>query len=233
MALKLSWVFLLALLFSSQLLAVRAQDDEAAIADDEDDYADAEETAERAFLIVRKYIKEELAIQGENVTVFVEIYNAGTSVAKSVKLADSPLPDNAKLAEGKLSATYDEISVGDTASNTYVLEAVKGEAPLYLGGATVTYEAEENVKQVGKSGEVGVYVMTPMQQIRRNALIAGRYVSLGMAQTPGDWLNLVLGVLFIGGLFFVNWLIKTVSTSQKDRKRAKALQELEKEAKME
>jgi hypothetical protein len=42
---------------------------------EDDDYADAE----RAHLIVRKWFKEEQAVQGRNITVHLEVYNAGNA----------------------------------------------------------------------------------------------------------------------------------------------------------
>jgi hypothetical protein len=59
-------------LLSVLLLAasVRTED-----APEEDDYAGDSE--ERAHLIARKHIKEEVAVQGRNLTIFVDVYNAG------------------------------------------------------------------------------------------------------------------------------------------------------------
>lgn len=42
-------------------------------AEDDEDYQDAD----RAHLIVRKYFKDELGVQGRNLTVHLEIFNAG------------------------------------------------------------------------------------------------------------------------------------------------------------
>lgn len=64
--------FGLALLLASALLInpiVRAEDEGV----DDDEYAD---TA-RAMLIVRKFTKEDIVVQGKNVTVEVDIFNSG------------------------------------------------------------------------------------------------------------------------------------------------------------
>lgn len=42
---------------------------------EDDDYAEAD----RAHLIVRKWFKEEQAVQGRNLTVYIELYNAGNA----------------------------------------------------------------------------------------------------------------------------------------------------------
>lgn len=43
-------------------------------AEDDEDYADAE----RAFLIVRKHVKDTVGVQGRNFTVYMDVYNAGS-----------------------------------------------------------------------------------------------------------------------------------------------------------
>jgi hypothetical protein len=57
----------------------------------------------------------------------------------------------------------------------------------------------------------------------------GRYATLGMVQTPGQWRNLaiVFFVAFValGG----NSAINSIKQTRSDRSRARALQELEKE----
>jgi hypothetical protein len=76
-AIMRSWkaVLLFGLVLSAGLVrAAEEAAEPAEDAEDEQDYADEE----RAFLIVRKYIKEELAVQGRNLTVYIEAYNAGT-----------------------------------------------------------------------------------------------------------------------------------------------------------
>jgi hypothetical protein len=71
---KLAWVlFFSVMLLSSQI--VRSEDEDA---DDADDDADEYEDVTRALLILRKSLKEEVAVQGRNVTVLLDIFNAGS-----------------------------------------------------------------------------------------------------------------------------------------------------------
>ena len=84
-----SWklVLLFGLVCSAAVLRVTAEEEAADVEADaedaaapageaeDDDYADAE----RAHLIVRKWFKEERAVQGRNLTVFLEVYNAGNA----------------------------------------------------------------------------------------------------------------------------------------------------------
>lgn len=70
------WFLLFALVMTSCWHKAYSEDDDAAAEaedDDDDDYAEPE----RAFLIVRKYFKEDLGLQGRNLTVNIEVYNAG------------------------------------------------------------------------------------------------------------------------------------------------------------
>lgn len=68
-----SWkaILLFGLVLSAGL--ARAAEDNKAASEAEDDYADEE----RAHLLVRKWIKDEVAVQGRNLTVHLEVYNAG------------------------------------------------------------------------------------------------------------------------------------------------------------
>lgn len=68
-----SWkaLFLFGLVLSAAVCRVASEDAEA---EDEEDYSEAE----KAHLIVRKYFKEDMGVQGRNLTVHLDVYNAGT-----------------------------------------------------------------------------------------------------------------------------------------------------------
>lgn len=208
--------------------SVRAEDEDAPAADDVDDEDYAE--AERAQLIVRKSLSEDLGVQGRNLTFTIELYNAGTSSAKDVNVVDAPLPEELKLIEGSLETTFPTIEPGASIKHTYTALAVKGEKGVYLESATVTYVSDmDGTKQVTRSSQPGIYIMTPMEQIMRWALIAGRWVTLGMARTPTDWRNLAIVLLVVGGAIGGNSVYKQGSKARTDRQRKKALESLEKD----
>jgi hypothetical protein len=54
-------------------------------------------------------------------------------------------------------------------------------------------------------------------------------VSLGICKSPSDWRNLAIVAVLVGGFLGVNSTIKSVNKSTTDRKRKKALAEIEKE----
>lgn len=226
------------LVFGILLLAsaVRAQDEEAAKpeaeaeateAEDEEDYSEPD----RAHLIVRKYFKDELGVQGRNLTVYLELYNAGTATANDVQLKDAEIPDGLTLIDGTLEAALGKVDVGATATHTYVLKADKGSYIAEFKPASVTYKPEfdSNEEQTTQSSTPAIYVMTPVEQITRYALIGGSYVSLGMATTTAHWRNLFIIGAVVAGALAANNMTKSVNKSRTDRNRAKALQELEKE----
>lgn len=224
MALGKAWLCLAFLAFSSVVLADEVQDDE---------YADTY----RAHLIVHKAVEDKsgdlsypLVVQGRNATITVTIYNAGSGPASDVVLADALAP-NAQLIEGSLSATFPKISSGSSVKNTYVVVFTSGGSleVRFLPSATVTYKPEEDSEQVGVSSRAGVFVVTPVQQITRYALIAGTYASLGICRTPAEWRNMGIFLGIIGFLLGANWSVKAVGVRSTTTKRKKALQELEKE----
>eukprot|EP00775_Hariotina_reticulata_P011524 gene11524-11667_t len=214
---------------------VRAQDEEATKADeaeaseaeDDEDYTEAD----RAHLIVRKYFKDELGVQGRNLTVYLELYNAGTATANDVQLKDAVIPENLTLIDGTLETSLGKIDVGSTATHSYVVKAEKGSFVAEFDPALVTYKPEfdSNEEQTTRSNLPAIYVMTPVEQITRYALIAGSYASLGMATTTSHWRNLAIFAAVVAVGLAANNMTKSVTKSRTDRNRARALQELEKE----
>lgn len=75
------WKLLLifGLLLSASVYRIAADEDAAEAKEEADEAEDDEDyqEADKAHLIVRKYFKDEFGVQGRNLTVFLEIYNAG------------------------------------------------------------------------------------------------------------------------------------------------------------
>lgn len=220
MARSLLRAALLGLLILGLAAPLRAED----VVDD-DEYDDAP----RAFLVVRKSVQDDLVVQGKNVTVTVEVFNAGQSTAKQVKLTDV-LPAESTLVDGTLDASLGKIAMGSHAKHSYVIVFNTGSIEVTLPDATVTYQAEDESSDLteGASSAMTIYVMTPAQQLQRFALQAGAYASLGFARSPAEWRNLAIIAGTIGSALGVNWAIKKAKASNVNRKRAAALRELEK-----
>ncbi len=72
---KRSVLLVLALCLAAALIVpALGQDDDADVAEEDDDYA---EKPERAYLLVRRYIKEPQILEKKPATVVVEVYNKG------------------------------------------------------------------------------------------------------------------------------------------------------------
>lgn len=191
---------------------------------EDDEYGDAE----RALLVVRKTVAEDLAVQGRNVTVHLDIFNAGSSSAADVQLHDT-LPAEASLLEGSLTTSFRRVAAGSHAKHSYVIVFNEGKVGAQLPPAKVTYrpDTESTETQIGLSSVAELHVLTPVQQITRYALMAGRWASLGLATTTTDWRNIAIAVVLIGGLLGGNVGYKAFNSNQTTRKRARALRELE------
>lgn len=196
-------------------------------AEDDEDYSEAD----RAHLIVRKYFKDELGVQGRNLTVYLEIYNAGSATASEVTLKDAAAPEGLRLIDGSLEANLGKIDVGSSVQHSYVLVSDTGSYGAQFEAATVTYQAEfdSKDKQTTQSSAPGIYIMTPVEQITRYALIAGSYASLGMATTTTHWRNIAIVLTIAAVALTANNTSKSINAKSTERKRAKALAELEKE----
>lgn len=214
--------------------AVRASDDDDA-ADAAADTTEEYEDELTAHLIVSKSrggIKggadsTQQVVTGRNLTIVIDIFNAGAATAKDVNLLDL-LPSNAVLVEGTLQASFPRIAEGSRVKHSYVMSFTSGGAGQMLPLAQVTYKADDTTTQNAQSSAYGIYVLTPVQQIQRYALIAGSYASLGMAKSPSEWRNVAVIVGVLGAIVGGNLAFKSVSSAKHSRKRSKALRELEK-----
>lgn len=220
-----AWLFAALLLVSGWTATMsRADENTEDVTDDADEYEDVE----RAHLIVRKWSKDELVVQGRNVTVTVDIFNSGPASAKAIQLKDN-LPPGASLVEGSLDASFPILSSGSSVQNKYVMIFTTGGSGLALPVATVTYQPEEGATQVGHSTTIGLFVMTPVQQITRYAILVGSYASLGIARSPSDWRNIAIVLGLVGAVVGGQAVMKASSKASVSRKRQRALKELEKD----
>ncbi|KAK9814382.1 hypothetical protein WJX72_004905 [[Myrmecia] bisecta] len=203
-------------------------DEEVDVEVEDDEYADEE----RAFLLVRKFIDAKDVVQNSNVSVVIELYNAGKSAATDVKVVDAAWPAGQfDVAGGSTSESYSKVASGSTVRFQY--SVIPRKAPLFLEAppATVTYRAESEgqEKQTAVSSTPSVIVLTPLQQYQRNALRVGEYLTAGYMRTGQQWLRLALGTGGVTSLLFANWLYSTVTEARKRHKHEKALKDLMKD----
>ncbi|KAI8474182.1 MAG: translocon-associated protein beta [Monoraphidium minutum] len=236
MARNLKLVLLFGLVLAASLQRVAAEegapDPEADVEDapaeeaEDDDYADAD----RAHLIVRKWFKEEQAVQGRNLTVYLEVFNAGNAAASNVKLADSALPEGFAVVDGKTDAAFAKIDVGSKVEQSYVLSVATATDMVSFEPAKVSYTADaDGEEQSTKSTFAYIEVLTPTQQLQRHALTVGKYASLGMMRTGRDWISASVLLAVLAALFGGNSAYKSVTEARTNVRRKKALASLEKD----
>ncbi|GMH41905.1 hypothetical protein BSKO_09815 [Bryopsis sp. KO-2023] len=216
---------LLLLGFAATLTPVRADEEEA---DSEDDDYEIEDL--RAHLVVRKDVKEDTVVEGNELAVVVTIYNQGTSTASDVDVKDSFSEESFTLKEGSINFHVEKISPGSEESFEYVL-LPKVNGPVSFKQATVTYMpgGTSDSKQMATSTAAVALILTSHDYVIRSILVAGSYATLGIFKTARQWqqigIFLALAVLLIGG----NWMWSSLSDARSTHRRKKALEELKKE----
>lgn len=212
-----------ALLLATSLLVAPALSQEDAV-EDEDDYEDEE----RAFLLVKKAVVEEVVVQGRNFTVKLDLYNAGTNSAKNVKIREAPLPDELELVAGALTGEIAAISPGKTVSWQYSVIASSA-GHFVAPPCTVSYQADSDDDSVQETVSTifAAAILSPSQKNLNSALKAGSYMTLGMLNTVSDWRTAGITVIVVGVLISANWMYSKITQTTSERRRQRALEELE------
>lgn len=202
-------------------------------ADDEDEDFDDEEDA--AFLVIRKALADESpAFVGKPATVTIEIFNAGESPARNIKVDDgADLPDGISLAPGAVTtASFKSLDVGATAKLSYDVVAALGGRAFELPRAAVAYTVADGGKDAARSAKSSapvVYVETPAEAALRHVLTVGTYGTLGIMRTPEQWRTLALVAALGGALFGGSAVWGKAKEAGAAQRRSKALAALEKE----
>mmetsp|Transcript_7676 Transcript_7676/g.15622 ORF Transcript_7676/g.15622 Transcript_7676/m.15622 type:complete len:221 (-) Transcript_7676:563-1225(-) len=182
-----------------------------------------------AHLIARKTIAEKVSVSGENATVTIQIFNAGSSAAHGVSLKDTTFPSTYyDLVEGAFSAAWAKIGAGSNVSHTFVVKP-KNAGMMMSGPAVVTYRPSDDSDEeqaMLSTSIIGRPVLSMVQKYVSLALQLGRYISLGVLKTQGDWTVFggVGAVLFI--LFGTNSSILRYNEWRKERMSKSATDEL-------
>jgi hypothetical protein len=111
-------------------------------------------------------------------------------------ITDAELPEGLQLVDGSMTATFDKINPGSSKKISYIVVATKGDTPMMLANAQVSYKAEADASEAttGTSSFTGFYVITPTQEIVRHALTVVRaghrrghgLQAAGIAGAPGS-----------------------------------------------
>eukprot|EP00884_Botryococcus_braunii_P009062 jgi/Botrbrau1/18157/Bobra.53_1s0027.1 len=199
--------------------------------EDIEDAAEPEE--ERAFLVIRKYIDEKEVVTGKNYTLNIDLYNAGSGPAFTVKLADSQLTAPFETLDGPTTATYERIASGQTVSFSYIIVADNSPLPspyVRLQPAMAEYlpAGDATTPQVVYSTSPWLIVISPTEKRIQAALKAGTYVSGGLITSLDGWKYVgIVGVLLSLGLGG-KAVVDAFQEARKQNQYKKALAEVEK-----
>jgi translocon-associated protein subunit beta len=220
----MKWRHLALLLLLATAAVVRAEEeakgDKAEVDDDE------EFDEERAILLVRRAVADERPLEGKQTTVTISVYNAGNTAASNIKVTDTPWPADGFAVEGELTAAFDSIPVGTSVQYSY--KVTPKEAGIYQHApVTVTYKpADEEEEQTATSAALAFRTFTVGQTLTIKALELGSRLSGGNLNSLQDWqrAGIVVAVALVAFLGYRSYT--SVSESQRNRRRAKALADL-------
>ena len=190
-----------------------------------------------ARLLARKRVVEDLAIEGQNLTVTVSLTNAGDLEARRVKARDDGFSSaDFELVTGKesLSASFASIASGETVEYSFVVVPKKSGS--FVGGAaSVSYQGTSGRETThGTSNVVGaVAVYTKTQKNIFTALEIGRYLTLGACKTMEDWVKYGTLVGGVAGVLALNWFALKVKKGVAAARRKMAVASLERSDKRE
>mmetsp|Transcript_3674 Transcript_3674/g.9228 ORF Transcript_3674/g.9228 Transcript_3674/m.9228 type:complete len:246 (+) Transcript_3674:74-811(+) len=216
-----------ALVVAATGVAVRAE---------EDDQQEAHQMPELegGFLIVHKTFDHQQRITlSDNITVSVEIHNAGPSEALDIVFTEFVLnklggrTDQLKLIDGPLSKTYKKLDSGEFVAFTQVFRP-DTHGLIVIPEARVTYKIEKKMKEPWSvlTARQPVFVLSSAQATTGFLLKIGRIVSLGFCTSLMDWARFcLLGAAvfaFIAGKS--SWTkFRDVQTSRKRTRARRAL----------
>mmetsp|Transcript_14520 Transcript_14520/g.61183 ORF Transcript_14520/g.61183 Transcript_14520/m.61183 type:complete len:222 (-) Transcript_14520:88-753(-) len=185
----------------------------------------------QAHLIVHKSVVEDQLVIGKNMTIKIDVYNAGDSPALSV-LVDDPMWDASQFdVFGATRATFAEIAPG--ARETLAFAVVPRSSGAFSAGPSlVTYKSSGS-----SSGEISgtsnalprIPILSQLEEHLVLALKIGAVASFGFCKTADDWTR---GASIFGGiaaLLFLNQCLLTGRRAVRANRRRKAIAELTKD----
>jgi len=108
-------------------------------------------------LAISKSISSQNINLGEQATVTIRLTNNGSNIAEDISLIDAALPDGLVLAEGGLTASFDEILPGQERSDIYKITATTV-GDFVVGSATLQYQDPGNNDYESSSNVTGIEV---------------------------------------------------------------------------
>mmetsp|Transcript_24386 Transcript_24386/g.83364 ORF Transcript_24386/g.83364 Transcript_24386/m.83364 type:complete len:211 (-) Transcript_24386:179-811(-) len=184
---------------------------------------------DRAFLLIHSSIAEDPVVAGRNITVSIQVFNAGTSAAFDVEL-EQQTPPGAPILEGETSAELGRLGAGQNVTHTYVMSASEP-GTIVVGPASVKYRATEEDSAVTFGAVPGkqVGVVGAAEHYASMGLKAGAYATLGFVQTAEEWKTCLSVGGAVAALGAGSWFVTTLRARLDDRRRRRAIEALEKD----
>jgi len=184
-----------------------------------------------AHLVVHKSVAEKQLVIGQNMTIKIEVFNAGSSPATAIELTDPGWEsDHFEVVGPSTSAKFSSIAPGAKETLQFVV-VPKVTGQFSAGPSLITYQATDSSEQTsGVSNALPrIPILSTTDKHMVMALQIGTYVSLGFCKTASDWtrgalITAVLGVL-VGG----NWIALRGKDAIAQNRRRKAIADLTKE----
>jgi len=191
-------------------------------------------TPSQAHLIVHKYVVEDQLVIGKNMTIKIDVYNAGESPASAV-LIDDPMWDTDHFhVLGATRASFPVLEPGKSVSLSFVV-VPKSTGVFSAGPSLVTYVAgtaagSKGAEISGTSNALPrIPILSQLEEHLKLALRIGSVLSFGFCRTKEDWANGSVVFLGLVGLLFVNQILLTGKRAIAANKRRKAIAELTKD----
>mmetsp|Transcript_40791 Transcript_40791/g.100773 ORF Transcript_40791/g.100773 Transcript_40791/m.100773 type:complete len:229 (-) Transcript_40791:108-794(-) len=190
-------------------------------------------TSSVAHLIVHKSVVETQLVIGQNMTIKIEVFNAGSSIARAVEVTDPGFDSGNFEVSGGASTTASFASLAPGATKVLSFVVVpKVTGQFSAGPCKVTYLASSASTETtsGVSNALPkIAILSIADKHVDTALTVGAYLSLGFCRTMDDWKRgaMIAGVgsLLLGG----NWLALKGKDALAQNRRRKAIESLTKE----
>jgi len=199
--------------------------------------AAAGEASTSAHLLVQKSVEEKQLVIGQNMTIKINLFNAGSGEATQVSVND---PDwDTKHFEivtgaGSTSATFPSIAPGANVTHSFVV-VPKVSGQFSAGPSMVSYKAGDTSEvTTGTSNHLPrLPILSTTEKHLAAALTFGRYMSLGFLKDLNDWKWFAIIGGGVGILLSGNWLALQGQAALAQHRRKKAIEGLTKDEKAE
>ncbi|CAG9463921.1 unnamed protein product [Pedinophyceae sp. YPF-701] len=185
-----------------------------------------------AFLIIDRAAGDRFAVEGRNLTVEINVWNAGDGPALNVVVEDASFTQPLfQIVGGEFTGNFETIGAGEKVTHSFTVVPQRT-GQMKMAPAVARYQLEGASKdfvQEVKSPFKVINVIAPSTARMVKALTIGAYISLGSMRSTTDWRNFAIAVAVISGSVGAYVVYNAVSKASKAAKRRSAQKALEDE----